>query len=64
MSKKRDKPGPSPGLTEEERREWWKRQRRRWVWEEGDVQIIKEGDGTRPEGATEVRTWGVKPFDL
>ena len=39
-----------PGLTEEERREWWERQRSKFVWEEGDVVITKKGGGKRPEG--------------
>ena len=41
--------GAPPGLTEEERREWWERQRRKYVWEEGDIVITKEGDSKRPE---------------
>ena len=42
-----------PGLTEEERREWWERQRRKWVWEEGDIVITRRGDGKKPEGRGE-----------
>lgn len=38
-----------PGLTEE-RREWWERQRRKFVWEEGDIVVIKGGDGKKPKG--------------
>ena len=39
-----------PGFTREERREWWERQRRKWVWGPGDIIITKRGDGKKPEG--------------
>ncbi len=39
--------GPPPGLSDEERRPW--QQWRRFVWMEGDVVVIREGDGRRPE---------------
>ena len=47
---RRGRPKFPPGLTEEERRGWWERQRRKWVWEEGDIVITRRGDGKRPEG--------------
>lgn len=53
MRRKRDRDpyrGAPPGLTEAERREWWERQRRKWVWEEGDIVITKRGGDKRPEG--------------
>ena len=31
-----------PGLTGEERRKWWERQRRKWVW--GPCDILFRGD--------------------
>ncbi len=36
------------GLTEEERREWW--ERRKFVWEPGDVRIIRRAGSEKPEG--------------
>ena len=39
----RDQHGPSPGLTEEERRRWW--QWRKFTWLPGDIQIIRPGGG-------------------
>ena len=39
-----------PGLTKEERREWWERQRRKFLWGPGDIVILKKGNGKRPEG--------------
>ena len=52
MSKDRKDPyqDAPPGLTDEKRREWWERQRRKWAWELGDIVITKEGDGKRLEG--------------
>ena len=41
-------PAP-PGLTEEERREWWERQRRKFVWGPGDIVITKKGGGKSPK---------------
>ena len=38
-----------PGLTEEERREWFRRQRSKFVWGPGDIVITTRGDGKRPE---------------
>lgn len=38
-----------PGLTEEERQEWWERQRRKWVWGPGDIVILKRDYSKRPE---------------
>ncbi len=52
MSRDRRNParhGPPPGLTEEERRDWWEWQRRKWVWEPGDVKITKKGNGKRQD---------------
>lgn len=40
-----------PDLTEEERREWWERQRRKWVWGPGDVVITKRGGSEDDEDA-------------
>ncbi len=48
MNERRDRRGRPPGLTEEERREWWERQYRRFVWEPGDTVITRRGE--RPEG--------------
>ena len=45
--------GAPPGLTEEERREWWLRQRRKDVWEEGDIVITRRGDGEKPKEGDE-----------
>jgi hypothetical protein len=40
-----------PGLTEEERREWWERQYRKFVWGPGDIVITKKGGPRKkPEG--------------
>ena len=39
-----------PDLTEEERREWFRRQARKFVWGPGDVVITKRGDGKEPKG--------------
>ncbi len=36
-----------PGLTEEERREWFRQQGRKFVWGPGDIVIIKRGVGKR-----------------
>ena len=43
----RDRHGPPPGLSEEERRRW--QQWRKFVWMDGDIVILKEGDGKKPE---------------
>ncbi len=51
MNERRDRSGPPPGLTEEERREWWERQYRKFVWGPGDIVITeKGGPRKRPEG--------------
>ncbi len=50
MNERRDRRGPPPGLTEEERREWWERQYRRFVWEPGDTVITKGGSRKKPKG--------------
>ena len=51
MSKDRKDPYryAPPGLTEEERREWFRRQRNKWVWEEGDIVITRKDGGKSPE---------------
>ena len=46
-----DRHGPPPGLSEEERRRWW--QWRKFTWLPGDKQIIRPGDGKKPEDARE-----------
>ena len=46
---RRGRPKFPPGLTEQERREWWLRQRRKYVWGPGDVVITKPGEGKGPE---------------
>ncbi len=45
--------GPPPGLTEEERREWWERQRSKFVWGPGDIVMLGKDDGKKPEGEDE-----------
>jgi hypothetical protein len=42
-----DRHGPPPGLSEEERRRWWRW--RRFVWGPGDLRIVKRGDGERAQ---------------
>ncbi len=49
MNGRRGNHGPPPGLTGEERREWWERQRRKYVWGAGDIKITERGDGKRPK---------------
>ena len=46
---RRNKPKPPPDLTKEERREWWLRQARKWVWGPGDIVITRRGDGQKPK---------------
>ena len=41
----RDRHGPPPGLSEEERRRW--QQARKFVWMDGDIVITKRGDGKK-----------------
>ena len=41
----RDRHGPPPGFTEEERRRWW--QWRKFTWLPGDVVITRTGDGKK-----------------
>ncbi len=51
MNERRARRGPPPGLTEEERREWWDRQARKFVWGPGDIVITKKGGPRKkPEG--------------
>ncbi len=46
----RDRHGPPPGLTHEERKRW--QQWRKFVWMEGDIVITKRpGDRKTEEGA-------------
>ena len=47
---RRGRPKFPPGLTGEERREWFRRQARKFVWGPDDIVIIKRGDGKEPEG--------------
>jgi hypothetical protein len=49
MSEKRGRHRPPPGLTEEERREWFRQQARKFVWGPDDIRIIRRGD-KKPEG--------------
>lgn len=42
----RDRHEPPPGLSEEERKRW--QQWRRFTWLEGDIVILKRGDGKKP----------------
>ncbi len=45
----RDRHGPPPGLSEEERRRWW--QWRKFTWLPGDIVITRNGQ--RLEGRAE-----------
>jgi hypothetical protein len=57
----RDRHGPPPGLSEEERRHW--QQWRKFVWMDGDIVILKEGDSKKSgEDAREGRD-GEQPGD-
>ena len=56
--RKRNRLKPPPGLAEEERRERWERQRRKWIWEEGDIHITRRGDGKKRKGTTGTRARG------
>ncbi len=49
MNERRDRSGPPPGLTEEERREWWERQVRKFVWGPGDIVFLPRRE-KKPEG--------------
>ncbi len=43
----RDRHGPPPGLSEEERRRW--QQWRKFIWMDGDIVITSPGDRKKPD---------------
>ncbi len=62
MNERRARRGPPPGLTEGERREWFRQQARKFVWGPGDVRIIRRGGSEKPEGEEErARAGGARP---